>query len=89
MAARFSSFGRLVFGQVLGEAYSLDDDEDHAVREVTHLWIYEGRYRVEVSPHVLLGVKCLEVGSRVGGSLRSEGTQVATGRDEPDVCGLP
>lgn len=37
------------FAQVLGEAFSLDDDEDQLVREVTHLWIPEGRYRVEVS----------------------------------------
>lgn len=34
--------------QVLGEAFSLDDDEDQLIREVTHLWIPMGRYRVEV-----------------------------------------
>ncbi|OEH79683.1 u5 small nuclear protein [Cyclospora cayetanensis] len=33
---------------VLGEAFSLDDDEDQLVREVVHLWIPMGRYRVEV-----------------------------------------
>jgi len=40
--------------KILGEAFSLDDDEDMAIREVANLWIYEGRYRVEVS-HVPAG----------------------------------
>lgn len=43
---------------ILGENYSLADDEDRMVREVTHLWIYQGRYRVEVS-HVPAGNWCL------------------------------
>eukprot|EP00921_Rhytidocystis_pertsovi_P003748 GHVQ01006497.1.p1 GENE.GHVQ01006497.1~~GHVQ01006497.1.p1 ORF type:complete len:1021 (-),score=146.21 GHVQ01006497.1:1463-4525(-) len=58
----FDVFGRVMSGtlvagqkvKVLGEAFSLDDDEDMAIREVTNLWIYEGRYRVEVS-HVPAG----------------------------------
>jgi len=29
--------------QVLGEGYSLDDDEDMTVQTVTDLWIYQGR----------------------------------------------
>ena len=32
---------------MLGEAFSLDDDEDMTVKVVEHLWIYQGRYRVE------------------------------------------
>ncbi|KAL8273308.1 hypothetical protein Esti_002809 [Eimeria stiedai] len=54
--AAFDLLGRVMSGtvckghkvRVLGEAFSLDDDEDQLVREVTHLWIPEGRYRVEV-----------------------------------------
>lgn len=42
------------YPQVLGEAFSLDDDEDMVVRDVSHLWILEGRYRVEIS-HVPAG----------------------------------
>uniref|UniRef100_A0A0G4G840 Tr-type G domain-containing protein n=1 Tax=Chromera velia CCMP2878 TaxID=1169474 RepID=A0A0G4G840_9ALVE len=53
----FDVFGRVMSGtlhsgqrvRVLGEAFSLDDDEDMALREVDRLWVYEGRYRVEVS----------------------------------------
>ena len=29
------------------EESSLDDDEDMSVKVVEHLWIYQGRYRVE------------------------------------------
>jgi len=58
----FDVFGRVMSGtifrgdrvKILGEAYSLDDDEDMAIKEVQNLWIYEGRYRVEVS-HVPAG----------------------------------
>ncbi|SCP04023.1 U5 small nuclear ribonuclear protein, putative [Plasmodium ovale] len=49
-------FGRVMCGTIkkgqtvliLGEGYTLSDDEDMITRVVTHLWIYEGRYRVEV-----------------------------------------
>ncbi|SBS84218.1 U5 small nuclear ribonuclear protein, putative [Plasmodium malariae] len=49
-------FGRVMCGTIrkgqtvciLGEGYSLSDDEDMITRVVTHLWVYEGRYRVEV-----------------------------------------
>merc|ERR1740123_1543108 len=58
----FDVFGRVLSGtifrgdrvKILGETYSLDDDEDMTIREVSNLWIYEGRYRVEVS-HVPAG----------------------------------
>eukprot|EP00916_Digyalum_oweni_P002618 GHVL01004752.1.p1 GENE.GHVL01004752.1~~GHVL01004752.1.p1 ORF type:complete len:970 (-),score=170.39 GHVL01004752.1:228-2759(-) len=64
--ASFDAFGRVMSGtltkgakvKVLGESYSLEDDEDMAVRDITHLWIYMGRYRVEVS-HVPPGNWCL------------------------------
>lgn len=53
----FDVFGRVMSGvvykgqkvKVLGEAYSLDDDEDMAIREIKNLWIYQARYRIEVS----------------------------------------
>jgi len=53
----FDSFGRILSGtikvgdrvKVLGEGYSLDDDEDMTVQTVTDLWIYQGRYRTWVS----------------------------------------
>ncbi|EPT24451.1 U5 small nuclear ribonucleoprotein component (U5 snRNP), putative, partial [Toxoplasma gondii ME49] len=34
--------------------FSLDDDEDMVIRDITHLCLMEGRYRVEVS-HVPVG----------------------------------
>jgi U5 small nuclear ribonucleoprotein component len=62
----FDCFGRVMSGtickgdrvKVLGEAFSLDDDEDMAVRVVEALWIFQGRYRIEVS-HVPAGNWCL------------------------------
>jgi len=58
----FDVFGRVMSGtlfrgdrvKILGENFSLDDDEDMTIKEVQNLWIYEGRYRVEVS-HVPAG----------------------------------
>uniref|UniRef100_A0A8C9G742 Tr-type G domain-containing protein n=1 Tax=Piliocolobus tephrosceles TaxID=591936 RepID=A0A8C9G742_9PRIM len=52
----FDLFGRVMCGtirkgqtvRILGEGYTLNDDEDMITRIITHLWIYEGRYRVEV-----------------------------------------
>lgn len=53
----FDSFGRVLSGilctgqtvRVLGEGYSPDDEEDMAIKEVTKLWIYQGRYRIPIS----------------------------------------
>ena len=52
----FDAFGRVLSGtlvgsevKVLGEAYSLDDQEDSAVRTISKLWLYQARYRVEVT----------------------------------------
>ena len=52
----FDAFGRVLSGtlcvndsvKVLGEAYSPDDEEDCAVKTVSHLWINEARYRIPV-----------------------------------------
>eukprot|EP00899_Mesostigma_viride_P009923 jgi/Mesvir1/18932/Mv25784-RA.3 len=53
----FDAFGRIMSGRlavgdtvrVLGEGYSPDDEEDMAVKDVTDLWIYQGRYRIPIS----------------------------------------
>ena len=34
---------------MLGETYSLDDQEDSAVKTITRLWLHQSRYRVEVT----------------------------------------
>lgn len=52
----FDAFGRVISGtitkkqqvKVLGENYSIDDEEDLAVKNVTGLFIHQGRYRIEV-----------------------------------------
>jgi len=53
----FDAFGRVFSGtarvgetvKVLGEGYSLEDEEDMTVKEISHLWIHESRYRLEVN----------------------------------------
>jgi U5 small nuclear ribonucleoprotein component len=53
----FDNFGRVFSGsvkvgdrvRVLGEGYSLEDEEDSSIREITRIWILQGRYRVEVN----------------------------------------
>lgn len=53
----FDAFGRVFSGtvkvgdkvRVLGEGYSLEDREDASVCEITKIWIFQGRYRVEVN----------------------------------------
>lgn len=55
-ASAFDAFGRVFSGtirkgqrvRVLGESYSPEDQEDASLQEVTRIWVYEGRYRVEV-----------------------------------------
>ncbi|KAL9643539.1 hypothetical protein ABK040_010153 [Willaertia magna] len=52
----FDAFGRVMSGtikrgdtvRVLGEGYSPLDEEDMLVNEVSNLWIYNGRYQLEV-----------------------------------------
>jgi len=53
----FDAFGRIFSGsvtvgdrvKVLGENYSLEDQEDMAIKEVSKIWIFESRYRIEVN----------------------------------------
>src|SRR5438105_3928918 len=52
----FDAFGRVFSGtvregatvKVLGEGYSLEDEEDMTVKEISKVWIGESRYRLEV-----------------------------------------
>mmetsp|Transcript_18041 Transcript_18041/g.34206 ORF Transcript_18041/g.34206 Transcript_18041/m.34206 type:complete len:985 (-) Transcript_18041:241-3195(-) len=54
---KFDAYGRILSGtvrvgtkvRVLGENYSLEDEEDMAVAEITKIWVFESRYRVEVN----------------------------------------
>ena len=57
--------------KVLGEAYSLDDQEDSATKTVTKLWIYNARYRVEVSE---VPAGCWALIEGIDGSLVKTGT---------------
>jgi U5 small nuclear ribonucleoprotein component len=53
----FDAFGRVLSGtikkgdivNVLGEKYNLAEKEDMIVKEVTNMWIYNSRYRVEIN----------------------------------------
>lgn len=53
----FDAFGRVLSGtikkgdivRVLGEKYNLEEQEDMVVKEVTNMWIYNSRYRVEIN----------------------------------------
>ncbi|RIA81512.1 P-loop containing nucleoside triphosphate hydrolase protein [Glomus cerebriforme] len=55
-ASTFDAFGRILSGtvrkgqsvRVLGEGYSIEDEEDMTLQEVTDVWIFESRYRIEV-----------------------------------------
>lgn len=54
-ASKFDAFGRIFSGTVkVGDRVTIlregfiTDDEDMSIREVTNIWIYQGRYRVEV-----------------------------------------
>lgn len=55
-AKRFHSFGRVLSGivrpgaevRVLGEGYSLDDEEDMAMARISDVWIAETRYNIPV-----------------------------------------
>merc|ERR1719210_2611930 len=83
----FDVFGRVMSGtlfrgdrvKILGEAFSLDDDEDMTIREVQNLWIYEGRYRVEVS-HVPAGNWVLIGG--IESSIKKASTITTASNDE-------
>ena len=86
----FDAFGRVLSGtlkvgsevKVLGEAYSLDDQEDSAVRTISKLWLYQARYRVEVTE---VPAGCWALVEGVESSLVKTGTLTAP--DAPDdVC---
>jgi len=50
-ASRFDAFGRIMSGtvrkgqsvRVLGEGYSIEDEEDMTIQEVSNVWIFESR----------------------------------------------
>lgn len=52
----FYSFGRIISGtikkgdevKVLGEGYTIEEEEDMIMRKVERLWINQGRYKIEV-----------------------------------------
>ena len=60
----FHAFGRVMGGtlqageevRVLGEGYTLEDEEDSAIATVGRLWILEARYRIQV--HIDLVLSC-------------------------------
>lgn len=53
----FDALGRVMSGRlqvrdrvkVLGENYSINDEEDMAIKNITNMWIYQSRYRIEVN----------------------------------------
>jgi U5 small nuclear ribonucleoprotein component len=53
----FDAFGRVLSGtvkkgdvvKVLGEKFNLQEQEDMIVKEVTNMWIFNSRYRVEIN----------------------------------------
>lgn len=53
----FDALGRVFSGtihkgkdiKILGEKYTLDDEEDMSVRNIQNLYIHEARYRVEIN----------------------------------------
>eukprot|EP01083_Nonionella_stella_P218945 784660_1 len=56
-ASAFDAFGRVFSGvvkvgdrvRVLREGFSLEDDEDMSIKTIEKIWIYQGRYRVEIN----------------------------------------
>ncbi len=54
---QFHAFGRVISGtlnagqqvKVLGEGYTIDDEEDSRISQVGRLWINEARYKVELN----------------------------------------
>ncbi|CAG8584974.1 13489_t:CDS:10, partial [Acaulospora colombiana] len=54
--SKFDAFGRIMSGtvrkgqavRVLGEGYSVEDEEDMTIQDVSNVWIFESRYRIEV-----------------------------------------
>jgi U5 small nuclear ribonucleoprotein component len=54
---KFDALARVISGtvrkgqalRILGERYSLEDEEDMSVKTISNLWVYSSRYRIEVS----------------------------------------
>lgn len=89
--ATFDAFGRVLSGtikvgdrvRVLGQGYTLDDSEDQAAREITKIWIYQGRYRVEVN-RVTAGNWALFEG--LDAVITKTATVTSVGDDSRDAC---
>ncbi|EER18718.1 Snu114p GTpase, U5 snRNP-specific protein, 116 kDa, putative [Perkinsus marinus ATCC 50983] len=89
----FDLFGRVMSGtlrvgdkvKVLGERYTLDDPEDSKVETIEQLWIYEGRYRVEVS-HVPAGNWVLIGGSLDSAVVKTSTIIAADNTDDVEIC---
>jgi U5 small nuclear ribonucleoprotein component len=55
-SGNFYSFGRIISGtvkrgdsvRVMGEGYTLEEEEDVIVKQISGLWIMQGRYKIEV-----------------------------------------
>lgn len=85
----FDAFGRVLSGtlkvgqevNVLGESYSLDDQEDSARRTVSRLWLYQSRYRLEVHE---VPAGCWALIEGVDASLVKSGTITAGARGRAD-----
>ena len=60
--------------KVLGETYTLDDQEDSTSKTISRLWIYQSRYRVEVAQ---VPAGCWALIEGVEGSLVKSGTITA------------
>jgi len=86
----FDAFGRVISGtlrvgdevKVLGESYSLEDQEDSATKTVSRLWIYMARYRLEVSE---VPAGCWALIEGIEGSLVKTGT-ITAAKGSKDVC---
>ena len=86
----FDAFGRVLSGtlkvgdevKVLGETYSLEDQEDSATKRVARLWVYMSRYRIEVSE---VPAGCWALIEGVEGSLVKTGTITAVDNTD-EVC---
>lgn len=65
----FDAFGRVFSGtavpgltvKVLGEGYTLDDEEDMAIRDITNLHVTEARYKVIAMQYNLFIASCIDI----------------------------
>ena len=88
--ASFDAFGRVLSGtlrvgqavKVMGESYSIDDQEDSSTQTVSRLWLHMSRYRIEVSE---VPAGCLALVEGVEGSLVKTGTITAVGEASESV----